>query len=294
MAYIGLKHPVFAPIATEPAGALPTYGTGLVIGMAMSANVTLMRSDSKLSADDRVAEYDNSLISANIVLGIDDLSDDAQKEFLGEQEASLNGEATIRAGGNFEAPTGGFGYYRVRKKNGIRTIRAYWYHKTKWGMPSEEATTKPDGSVEWQTPTVEGLAMLSNDETAALRDWKTFSSEADAIAWLNGLANIPVEASTGLSGLSLTGTGGALSPAFGSAIRYYTFGGVTGASVNVTATAADHTLKLYADGVFVENLTSGSASSSIPLDVGTKKLTIVVQETGKTSQITEIIVVKTA
>ena len=52
---------------------------------------------------------------------------------------------------------------------------------------------------------------------------------------------------------------------------------------------------MYVDGVFVQSLTSGSASAAVAMSaVGTKKVTIVAYESGMASQTTEIIVVKTA
>ena len=71
----------------------------------------------------------------------------------------------------------------------------------------------------------------------------TFDNEADAVAWLDGLANVPTSESTGLSGLELVGSGGTLSPAFAAGSEYYTFDGVTAAGITVKATAADHVLK---------------------------------------------------
>lgn len=292
MAYIGLKHPVFAPIATEPANSLPTYGTGLVVGMAIAADVSIELSDAKLAADDTIAEIENGFVSGTISMNVDDLSDAALKAWLGVQDASLGGEATLREAATYDSPEGGFGYYRVRKKAGVRSYRAFWYHKTKWGMPGENATTKPDGSIEWQTPTIEGQVMTALDLASSWRDQATFVSEADAIAWLDGLAGVPTSVSTGLSGLSLTGTNGTLSPAFGAAVRYYTFGGVTATAVTVTPTAASHTIKLYVDGVYSQDIVSGETSDSIPMAIGTKKLTITAQELGKTVQTTEIIVEK--
>ena len=292
MAYIGLKHPVFAPIATEPANSLPTYGTGLVVGMAIGADVSIELSDAKLAADDTIAEIENGFVSGTISMNVDDLSDAALKAWLGVQEASLGGEATLREAATYDSPEGGFGYYRVRKKAGVRSYRAYWYHKTKWGMPGENAATKPDGSIEWQTPTIEGEIMTALDTVSSWRDQATFTNEADAIAWLDGLAGVPTVESTGLSGLAMAGTGGSLSPSFGAAVRYYTFGGVTAEAVTVTPTAADHIIKLYIDGVYSQDIVSGEASDSIPMAIGTKKLTITAQELGKAVQTTEIIVEK--
>lgn len=295
MAYIGLKHPVFAPITSEPANSLPTYGTGLVVGMAIAADVSIELSDAKLAADDTIAEIENGFVSGTITMGVDDLSDAVLKAWLGVQDASLGGEATLREAATYDSPQGGFGYYRVRKKAGVRSYRAFWYHKTKWGQPGENAATKPNGSIEWQTPTIEGEIMTALDLASSWRDQATFTNEADAIAWLDGLAGVPTTESTGLSALELTGTGGTLSPSFASGVRYYTFDGVTATAVTVKATAAEHTLKLYVDGVFAQNLTSGDASDSIAMaSVGSKKLTITAQELGKTVQTTEIVVVKTA
>ena len=45
MAYIGLRHPVVAPITAETPGTGITYGTGRVLGKAIAANVTYNRPD---------------------------------------------------------------------------------------------------------------------------------------------------------------------------------------------------------------------------------------------------------
>lgn len=112
---------------------------------------------------------------------------------------------------------------------------------------------------------------------------------------VSGQPSLGLTASTGLSALSLAGTGGTLSPTFANDDYYYTFGGVTATSIAITATAAGHTLKLYVDGVYTEDLTSGSASSAISIPaVGSKKLTVIAYEPGKTQKVYEVIVVKTA
>jgi hypothetical protein len=104
-----------------------------------------------------------------------------------------------------------------------------------------------------------------------------------------------VVASGGLTALSLTGTGGAIAPAFSAGVLKYLFSGVTATSVTVTATAASHTLVLFVDGVYSQVLTSGSPSAAIPVTIGVvKELTIFANEAGKVTQVTEINVLKTA
>lgn len=202
MAFIGLKHAVFAPIATETANSI-TYGQGMVIGKMIKAQVEFKRADGGLYADDALAESDNSIVSGTITMGLDDLSDEAQVMVLGVQANEVTGGTggtggTGSTGGTeYEdigegAPYGGVGYVRVRKKNGALSWVGYWVYKAQFGMASEEAQTKGE-SIEWQTPSIEGSIMgVVNDATGKVkfRKHRTFTTEADAIAWINGLANI--------------------------------------------------------------------------------------------------------
>lgn len=130
---------------------------------------------------------------------------------------------------------------------------------------------------------------------------KTDAQLEDAIPFeatikVTGQPSLGLTASVGLTALSMTGTGGTLTPSFNNGNYYYTFSGVTATSVTVTATAANHTLQLFVNGAFVQNLTSGSASNAIALaSIGsTADIVIVACESGKTQKIYEVIAVKTA
>ena len=111
---------------------------------------------------------------------------------------------------------------------------------------------------------------------------------------VTGKPTLGLTTSTGLSALSLTGTGGTLSPSFANGTYYYSFGGISAASITVTATAASHTLKLYVDGTYSQDLTSGSASTAITMSIGSKKLTILATESAKTTKVYEIVAIKTS
>lgn len=109
---------------------------------------------------------------------------------------------------------------------------------------------------------------------------------------VSGRPSLNFATSTGLSGLSLTGAGGTLSPDFANDVSLYAFDGVTDDSFTVTAAAADHTIKLYVDGQLQEALESGQASSAIPFeDAPSRKIVIVAQESGKAPVAYEVIVV---
>lgn len=113
---------------------------------------------------------------------------------------------------------------------------------------------------------------------------------------VTGQPSLGLTASAGLSALALTGTGGTISPAFANNKYYYTFGGMSATSFTVTPTAASHTIRLYVDGVFVQNVVSATASASIsiPTIATSKKVTLLVNETGKTTIMYEIVAVKTS
>lgn len=291
MAKIGLKYPIYAP-ATETSSAI-SYAGGSVLGKAISANIAITTNDVKLYADDSVVESDHSFSSGTITINVDELGNAAQVALLGytegaEVDATL-GTKELSVSGSATPAYVGFGFYGKKIVAGASRWRAIWLKKVQFAEPADDAATKGE-TTEFQTPTLEGTILV--DVTGEWKNEGTFSTEAGAIAWLNAKAALPVDASTGLSALALTGTAGTLSPSFGADVRYYTFGGVTSASVTVTPTAAAHTIKLYVDGVFVQNVASGSASAAIAMAIGTKKLTIVAQESGKLPQTTEIVVVK--
>ncbi len=141
-----------------------------------------------------------------------------------------------------------------------------------------------------------GAAWIFN---GVVTGFKTNTELEDLISFestikVSGKPTLALTSSSGLTGLSLSGTGGTLSPSFATGTYYYTFDGVTANSVTITATGAGQTIKLYVDGEYKETLSSGSASSVISLSVGSRKLTILANESGKTIKTYEVIVVKTA
>lgn len=134
--------------------------------------------------------------------------------------------------------------------------------------------------------------IVTNIKTGAeLEDPAAFESTIK----VSGKPTLGLTPSAGLSALTLTGTGGALTPAFNKDVPLYAFSGVTATSVTLTATGAGQTIALFVDGVFLQNLVSGTASGAINIAaVGSKKLTIIANEASKAPKIYEVTLVKTA
>lgn len=200
MAYIGMLHPVVAKIETETEGQAVTYAAGMVMGKAISGNLTWDRMDNPLYADDSLAEDDNSLTGGTLELGTDDLLDSVRSYVLG-LEAMPNSPSATDAPTEYEttdeaAPNVGCGYIRVRRKNGRTSYQAIWFHKVQFGETNENSQTKGQ-NIEWQTPTLTGRIMgVRNDATgkARYRRHVTFETLSDALNWLNTKAGITAQA----------------------------------------------------------------------------------------------------
>lgn len=187
MARIGMLHPVFAPIVSEDGSAI-TYGAGVVMGRAVSGNVSWQRDDGQLYGDDAVAETDNSITGYTVDVATTELEEDVEVVVLGTiKNANDEYEETGEPG-----PYGGHGYVQVFKRFGRLRYRAVWYHKVSFGVQTEETQTKGQ-TINWGTPTVHGLGMAVFDNLlgkSKFRKKKVFNDPADAIAWLDALANI--------------------------------------------------------------------------------------------------------
>lgn len=191
MAFIGLRHPVVATVATEPANAPLTYDAGKVIGHAIAANLTINRNNNPLYGDDVIVEDDNGVTGMSIELNTDDLTEEVRAYMLGLESSGTGQTLTYEEGGE-SAPYVGFGYIRVRRLNGATTFQGVWYHKALFGQTAENAQTKGE-QIEWQTPTLTGRVMgVYNDAggKAHFRQIQNFTTEAAAITWLDSKAGL--------------------------------------------------------------------------------------------------------
>lgn len=192
MAFVGMRYVVAAKLKTEKNGAAPVYDTGVVLGRAISADVTYNRATNVLKADDVDAETDNGITGGTLTIGVDDIADEVQAALLAQE---MNSEGEYDELGEAD-PYVGIGYIRVRRFKGETSYVAYWIWKAQLGIASESAATKQE-TIQWQTPTLTGNMMgvqPDADMKVKFRRRKTFTgdtAEADAVAWLNKMANMP-------------------------------------------------------------------------------------------------------
>ena len=76
----------------------------------------------------------------------------------------------------------GSGFYAPDMIDGAEKFTAIFVHKTLFGPPSKTLQTMGE-QINFQTPTTSGEALV--DDAGHLMEWKSFDTEAEAIAWLD-------------------------------------------------------------------------------------------------------------
>ena len=118
--------------------------------------------------------------------------------------------------------------------------------------------------------------------------------ESEVVLRCTGAANLGLVASGGITALAISA--GTVAPTFSTSGYNYYCTWTTTTTTTVTVTAPSHTIDLYLDGVlFQSGLASAAASNAIGTfgTQSSKKLEIIVYETGKTPKVYTVILTRT-
>ena len=197
MAIIGASNPYYA--IYNPNGGNPTYSSGGRMGALVEFNFELESTDNNnFYADNKVQESQRRFSNGTVTVQTDDLSTDAS--------AALNG-VFPRALGSIDgvtdtdvqelvwddtqdSPYMGIGVIQKKMKNNALLWRAIILTKVIFNIPTDAATTEGE-EIDWQVPEITGSIM--RDDSAA-HMWKreaTFTTEAQADAYIRNRLNIP-------------------------------------------------------------------------------------------------------
>ena len=196
MAYIGMRNPVAAPIASHTDGSPITYGTGMILGPAVAANLTFDVADNPDYGDDIIIDNDNGINGYSATLETNNITAEGRAAVLGWKPVGTtvtHYEVTGDA-----APYVGWGFIRVKMFRGVRSYEAFWFHKSQFSPNGINASTK-QRQVEWNHPqmSVQGMGVyLDNSGKVKYFDWMEFATEAAAQTWLYGRANVTPPATT--------------------------------------------------------------------------------------------------
>ncbi len=193
MAYIGMRNPRFWPITTRTDGSAITYGSPVVIGPAVSANVTFDIADNPDYGDDVIIDNDNGINGYTIAVETNDISLEARAACLGWKP--IQNTATPPAVTHYEIddstpPEGGLSYVRVKMFKGVRKYEAFFFHALQFKDGGENASTKQK-QITWNHPTMNGTGIgvyIDSSGNAKFFNFMEFASESAAESWINSQA----------------------------------------------------------------------------------------------------------
>ena len=200
MATIGLSKPYYAIYAE--AGGVVSYSDGAVMGKATEANISIETSeDNNLYGDNGLAETDRRFANGTLTLSTTDLSQEVSKAILGLTEQAITGIDGVTDTSVKElvyddgqvTPYLGVGFIIKKKVNGAYKWRGVVLPKVMFSVPEDAATTQGE-SIEWQTPELTGTIMRDDSATHMWKREATFTTEAQAEAYIKNRLSITVAA----------------------------------------------------------------------------------------------------
>lgn len=196
MAIIGCSYLKYAKY-TASDGAV-TYSNGGTAAKLVKLNISLdSSSDNDFYADNAIDETDTQFAGGTLTVGTNDLTDAVAKVILGLQSAALTSITGITDADAEEiifdnrqlTPYLGLGMVVKHKRSGATAWTGIVLPKTLFQVPADAAETQGK-TINWQTP--ELTATIMRDDTAN-QTWKrqaTFTTEAQAIAYINDRLSI--------------------------------------------------------------------------------------------------------
>lgn len=182
MAKIGLNNFRYAVATVNETTGAVSYSTVKKPGKAVSFNFEPTNSDAKLYADDTLAESDSRTTGGTCTMGIDRLDVETMAEILGHTYDSDTQEVVSNV--NDIAPYIGVGRIVRIMVDGTQMFRATFLALCKFAEPSASDTTMGE-SVEFSTYELSGSVVIPTNGTWRIE--KTFTSQSDAISYLEGL-----------------------------------------------------------------------------------------------------------
>lgn len=196
MATIGLSKPYYAVYSA--AENVVTYANGAVMGKATEANIEINTSDNNnLYGDNAIAETDRQFTSGTLTLSTTDLSQEVSKAILGLKEETLDSitgvtdeEVSELIYDDTQAiPYLGVGFIVKKVVNGVTMWRGLVLTKVMFSIPSDAATTQGE-TITWQVPSLTATIMRDDSATRMWKREATFTTEAQAEAYIKDRLSI--------------------------------------------------------------------------------------------------------
>lgn len=182
MANIGLTNIWYSKL-TEAADGTALYEGAKQLGKAVSCSTSITNNEAKLYGDDTLAESDTSFSNGTITLGVTDDNDEVFADLLGH---TITESGEVIKAATDTAPYVGVGRIVTKMVNGVYKYKVEFLYKVKFSEPSKDENTKGE-SIEFSTPSVEGIISTLDDVNNTWNKSKTFDTKSDALTYLKNL-----------------------------------------------------------------------------------------------------------
>lgn len=227
MAQFGAKRPRWAPVASQPDAALPTYTANVVtLGKLVKADLSVTNASGELYADDALAERVDMFASGSLALETDDMTDENAAAIYGASVDDTTDETTYKDSDN--APYGGITYYKVLMRNGVKIYKGVFLPLVKAALGNDNAATKGNSITFGTTSTAFTVFRCNSAAWRVTKEFTGATAEADCIAWCDDkLGTVATPTATPGAGAVASGTTVALACDTDGATIHYTTNGTT-------------------------------------------------------------------
>lgn len=186
MANIGLTNIWYSKL-TEASDGTATYAGATQLGKAVSCSTSITNNEAKLYGEDALAESDTSFSNGTITLGVTDDDDTVFADLLGH---TVDSDGAVVKTASDAAPYVGLGRIVTKMVNGAYKYKVEFLYKVKFSEPSKDETTRGE-SIEFATPSIEGIITTLGDTEGTWNKSKTFDAKSDALTYLQSLLAAP-------------------------------------------------------------------------------------------------------
>lgn len=193
MAIKGLSDSFYAPY--KPTEADPDkydYSGGGKFARMIDLDFSITTNETELFSDNELEEADYSFSNGVLKLGVSDLSDGVAADIFGVEQQEVEEEDGVSENLYNESMVSndvGFGVVIEKVKDGVTKHRAIVLTRVKFKVPGEIAKTRGK-QIEFQTGTIEGVAMRDRSEKRNYKRDATFSTRDAAIAYIKRILKI--------------------------------------------------------------------------------------------------------
>lgn len=193
MAIVGCSYVKVAKY--NASGNTVTYTNPAIIAKLVRMSIALdSGSGNDFYADNAVDETDNNFQGGTVSLGTNDLTNEASKTILGliaqalsEMDGITDTDVEeIIFDDRQQTPYLGLGMVIKHKRNGAFVWTGLVLTKVMFDIPEDAAETQGK-TISWQTPTITARILKDDTEYHAWKRKATFTSESQAIAYVNAL-----------------------------------------------------------------------------------------------------------